>query len=155
VRLRIIAAGTKLPAWMNAGFDDYARRVRGEFAIELIEIPLGARAESNPARAIEKEGERMQARIDVRSFLVTLAIDGRALSTEALAQLLTARLPEGRDVAFVIGGPDGLAPSVAARADLSWSLSALTLPHGLARVLVAEALYRAVTVIRGHPYHRA
>jgi 23S rRNA (pseudouridine1915-N3)-methyltransferase len=84
-----------------------------------------------------------------------LQVGGRALSSEQLAKFLESRAQEGRDVAFCIGGPDGLAPEVDAKAELRWSLSALTLPHALARVVVAEALYRAVSIIKRHPYHRA
>jgi len=88
-------------------------------------------------------------------YVVALQVGGRSLSSEQLAKFLESRAQEGRDVAFCIGGPDGLAPDVDARAELRWSLSALTLPHALARVVVAEALYRAVSIIKRHPYHRA
>ena len=90
-----------------------------------------------------------------RACLVALQVGGRALSTEQLAHWLEDRSRDGQPIAFCIGGPDGLAPEVDARARLRWSLSALTLPHGLARVVVAEALYRAVSVLKGLPYHRA
>jgi 23S rRNA (pseudouridine1915-N3)-methyltransferase len=88
-------------------------------------------------------------------YVVALQVGGKALSSEQLAQFLQARARDGRDVVFCIGGPEGLAPTVDARADFKWSLSALTLPHGMARVMVAEALYRAVSITKGHPYHRA
>jgi 23S rRNA (pseudouridine1915-N3)-methyltransferase len=155
VRLRLLAAGTRLPGWMQQGFDDYARRVRGEFEIELVEIPLGPRGSGDPARAIRREGERMLHALGERPYVVALQVTGRAFSTESLARFIAARRDESRDVAFCIGGPDGLDAVVDARADLRWSLSQLTLPHGLVRVVVAEALYRAICVLRGHPYHRA
>lgn len=97
----------------------------------------------------------MLAAMDERACVVALQVDGRSLDTRSLAAFLAERLRDGRDVALCIGGPDGLAQAVDARADLRWSLSALTLPHGLVRVIVAEALYRAVSVLQGHPYHRA
>jgi 23S rRNA (pseudouridine1915-N3)-methyltransferase len=155
MRLRIVAAGTRLPAWIQQGYDDYARRVRGEFTLELTEIPLGSRASGDTARAVRREGERMLAVIGARTAVIALEVEGRALTTEALAALLRSRLATGRDLAFCIGGPDGLDAAVRSRAELQWSLSPLTLPHGLVRLVVAEALYRAVTVLRGHPYHRS
>lgn len=153
--LRVVAAGTRLPAWVNAGFEDYAARLRGEYRLELVEIPLGDRSGPDVRRAIEAEGRRMLAAAGEKSHLVALQVGGRALGTEQLARWLEDRALEGDQPAFCIGGPDGLAPEIDARARLRWSLSALTLPHGLARVVLAEALYRAVTVIKGLPYHRA
>jgi len=154
VRLRVVAAGTRLPAWIQQGYEEYAGRIRGEFTLELVEVALGQRRGTDAARAVRQEGERMQAALGGRPYLVALQVAGRPLTTAALAEFLAARLLEGRDVAFCIGGPDGLDASIDALADLRWSISSLTLPHGLVRVIVAEALYRAVTVYRGHPYHR-
>ncbi|HSN71760.1 MAG TPA: 23S rRNA (pseudouridine(1915)-N(3))-methyltransferase RlmH [Steroidobacteraceae bacterium] len=155
MRLKIVAAGTRLPGWVGEGFEDYARRIRGEFRLELIEVALGHRGSADAARAVRKEGERMLGALADRDYVVALQVGGRALSTEDLARLVGGRQRDGRDLAFCIGGPDGLDAAVDARADLCWSVSALTLPHGLVRVVVAEALYRAITVLRGHPYHRA
>ena len=153
--MRLIAAGTRMPAWVDAGFSDYAGRLRGDYRLELVEIPLGQRGRGDPARAIASEGERMLAAAGDRSAIVALQVGGRALDTEQLARWLEGRARSGQPLAFCIGGPDGLAPGVDARAVLRWSLSPLTLPHGLARVVAAEALYRAVTVLKGQPYHRA
>lgn len=155
MQLRLVAAGAKLPGWMNDGVNDYAARLKGEYRFNLIEIPLGQRSGGDTSRAVAKEGERMLAALTDRPFLVALQVQGKSLSTEQLAKFLADRSHEGRDVAFCIGGPDGLAPEVDARADFRWSLSSLTLPHGLARVIAAEALYRAVSVIKNLPYHRA
>ena len=154
--LRLIAAGTRLPQWMNDGFEDYAGRLTADYRLELKEIPLGQRSAGggNAAQAIAKEGERMQAALPPRAYIVALQVTGKTMSSEQLARFLEARARDGRDVAFLIGGPDGIATDLDTRADLRWSLSALTLPHGLARVLVAEALYRAVSIVKGHPYHR-
>ncbi len=154
--LRLIAVGTRLNGWMQEGYADYAGRLRGDYRLELVEIPLGQRsAGASESKAIAKEGQRMLAHLDDKPYVVALQVPGKPLTTAQLAAFLAKRAEEGRPVAFLIGGPDGLAPEVDARADLRWSLSALTLPHGLARVLVAEALYRAVSVLRNHPYHRA
>ena len=153
--LRLIAAGTKLPGWVNEGFADYAGRLTADYRLELKEIPLGQRSGGSPAQAIAKEGERMRAAIPSRAYVVALQVGGKSLSSEQLARFLEARAQDGRDVAFLIGGPDGIAPDLDAQADFRWSLSALTLPHALARVMTAEALYRAVMIVKGHPYHRA
>jgi len=154
MRLLLVAAGTRLPSWVNEGYREYASRLTGEYRLELKEIALGTRSGSDTKQAIAKEAERMSAAIPANAYVVALQVHGRALTSEQLAQFLETRAREGRDVAFCIGGPDGLAPQIDARADLRWSLSALTLPHALARVVVAEALYRAVTIIKRHPYHR-
>lgn len=156
--LRIIAAGTRLPGWIDAGYREYASRLTGDFKLELVEIPLAQRPSGTSDRAIGQEGARMMNALDAtteKPYVVALQVTGKSLSTEQLAKFLEARAQEGRPVAFCIGGPDGLAGEIDTRADLRWSLSALTLPHALVRVVVAEALYRAVMVVKRHPYHRA
>jgi 23S rRNA (pseudouridine1915-N3)-methyltransferase len=155
MRLVLLAAGTRLPDWVNAGYEEYATRLKGDFKLELKEIALGQRSGNDTKQAIAKEGERMTAALPASAYLVALQVTGRAMTSEQLAAFLQARANDGRDVVFCIGGPDGLAPDIDARAHLKWSLSALTLPHALARVMVAEALYRAVSIVKGHPYHRA
>jgi 23S rRNA (pseudouridine1915-N3)-methyltransferase len=155
MRLKLLAAGTRMPRWVREGYEEYASRLRGEFRVELVEIPLSQRTGGDSVRAVRREGERMLAAIDERAWVVALQVDGRSLDTRTVAAFLAERLRDGRDVALCIGGPDGLAREVDARADLRWSLSALTLPHGLVRVIVAEALYRAASMLKGHPYHRA
>jgi 23S rRNA (pseudouridine1915-N3)-methyltransferase len=155
MRLLLLAAGTKLPAWANAGFDEYASRLTQDYRLELKEIALGSRGGGDVRAAVAREGQRMLAALPAGAYVVALQVDGRTFSSEQLAKFLAARAQEGRPVAFCIGGPEGLAPELDARADLRWSLSALTLPHALARVVAAEALYRAVSIIKNHPYHRA
>jgi len=126
-------------------------------------LRLGQRSGGDTVRATEKEGERMLAALTNNAannmgsnpYVVALQVGGKALTTEQLAQFLQSRAHDGRNLAFCIGGPEGIAPAVDARADFRWSLSPLTLPHALVRVIVAEALYRAVSVIKNHPYHRA
>jgi 23S rRNA (pseudouridine1915-N3)-methyltransferase len=152
--LRLVAAGTRMPGWVDAAVADYAGRLRGDYRLEVVEIELGKRGAGDVQRAIETEGERMLAAAGPRAALVALQVGGKALSTEQLARWLEERARLGEPLAFCIGGPDGLASQVDRKACLRWSLSALTLPHGLARVVATEALYRAVTVIRGLPYHR-
>lgn len=156
MRLQLVAAGTRMPGWVNAGYREYADRLQGaDYRLELIEVPLGRRSGTDVNRAVAAEGERMLAAIGDRAYLVALQVRGEALSTARLARWLDARSHDGDPIAFCIGGPDGLAGEVDARARFRWSLSPLTLPHGLARVVAAEALYRAVTLIKGLPYHRA
>src|SRR5512137_2076575 len=152
--MRLVAAGTRMPGWVDAAVADYAGRLRGDYRLEVVEIELGKRGAGDVRRAIEVEGERMLTAAGPRAALVALQVGGTALSTEQVARLLEERARLGEPLAFCIGGPDGLAPQVDRKACLRWSLSPLTLPHGLARVVAAEALYRAVSVIRGQPYHR-
>ena len=155
MRLIVLAAGTRLPRWVDDGVEEYVRRFGHDHRLELQEVALGRRASGDPRHAVAKEGARMLAAVPPGAYVVALQVGGRALSSEQLAQFLEARMHDTRDIAFCIGGPDGLAPEVDARARMKWSLSTLTLPHALARVIVVEALYRAVSIIKGHPYHRA
>jgi 23S rRNA (pseudouridine1915-N3)-methyltransferase len=153
---RLIAAGTRLPAWINAGFEEYARRLPPESPLELVEIAVARGGGAGDAsRALRLEGERMLKAVRAGSWVTALDVTGRAYDTAALSRWWAGRLRDGRELAFLIGGPDGLAPACLKRADERLSLSALTLPHGLARVVLAEALYRASSLLRGHPYHRA
>jgi len=154
MRIHLIAVGTRMPAWVQAGYEDYARRLPRECALQLVEIPAGRRTRSGSARALAREGDRMLAAVPREAAAIALDVDGRPWSTEQLAGHLRSWLGEGRDRALLVGGPDGLDPRCRARADATWSLSALTLPHPLVRVVLAEQLYRAWTVICGHPYHR-
>jgi 23S rRNA (pseudouridine1915-N3)-methyltransferase len=155
MRVRLIAVGARMPRWVDEVFADYARRGGSKLRISLIEVAPGVRgAGREDKRAVELEGARVLSQLRADDFVVVLDERGRQLSTRELAQWLHGRMLEGRDLSFVIGGPDGLAEQVRARGDFTWSLSQLTLPHALARVLVAEQLYRAHTVLTGHPYHR-
>ena len=154
MRLRLVAAGTRMPGWVNEGFREYAGRMPRECRLELREVPLGRRSrKSDPARAMAEEGTRLLAASE-GAARVCLDVKGTAVDTPGLARRLEGWLQGGEDVAFLVGGPDGLAPECLDGARWCWSLSPLTLPHGLVRVLAAEQLYRAWTVVSGHPYHR-
>ena len=156
MKCRLIAAGTRLPEWINTGFEDYQRRLRTPLSLELIEIPVAQRRPGeNPQPAISREGALMLDAIKDGDYVVALEVGGKAMSTEQLRDWLARKLQEGRSLALLIGGPDGLAADCLARADQRWSLSALTMPHGLVRIVVAEQLYRATSMLAGHPYHRA
>ena len=152
----MIAAGTRLPEWVNTGFEEYQKRLRAPLVLELHEISVATRsAGENPQRAVQREGADMVAALGKDDWVVALEITGKTMSTEQLSLWLGERLRDARPLALMIGGPDGLAPAVFQRADQRWSLSPLTLPHGLVRVVVAEQIYRAMSLLAGHPYHRA
>jgi 23S rRNA (pseudouridine1915-N3)-methyltransferase len=156
MKCRLIAAGTRLPDWVNAGFLEYQKRLRTPLVLELQEIAVATRrAGENPQRAVAREGDDMLAALKPDDFVVALEVAGKSMSTEKLSEWLDERLRDGRPLALLIGGPDGLAPQCRKRANHSWSLSALTLPHALVRIVVAEQIYRAMSLRAGHPYHRA
>ncbi len=155
MKLRLVAVGAKSPDWVNAGFTDYARRMPRECALELAEIAPANRKGWPTERVLADEAERMLARLGASDRVVALDVEGRACSTEALAERLDNWRMQGGDVSFLIGGADGLDQSALSRADESMSLSAMTFPHQLVRVMLAEQLYRAWTILHGHPYHRA
>jgi 23S rRNA (pseudouridine1915-N3)-methyltransferase len=156
MRLRLIAVGTRMPDWVDTAFNDYWRRMRGLWKLELIELPTASRRQCGGAAqaAMSAEAQRILALLAPRDFVVALDERGSERSTAELSHWLEQRRASGQDLAFAVGGPDGLAGEVLARADLRWSLSRLTLPHGLVRVLLAEQIYRAGTLLAGHPYHR-
>jgi 23S rRNA (pseudouridine1915-N3)-methyltransferase len=156
MKCRLIAAGTRLPEWVNSGFLEYQKRLRTPLVLELHEISVATRrAGENPQRAVVREGADMLAAILKDDYVVALEITGKAMNTEQLSVWLADRLRDGRALALLIGGPDGLSPQCRERADQTWSLSPLTLPHALVRVVVAEQIYRAMSLMAGHPYHRA
>ena len=149
----MLAVGTRQPRWVNEGVSDYVQRLpRGTGLI--LEPVAPAPGTAGGRRGREAEAARLLGRIGVRERVVALDSSGQALSTERFAARLGEWRMDGRDVTFVIGGPSGLDDTVLARADFTWSLSPLTFPHGLVRVLVAEQFYRASTILAGHPYHR-
>ena len=156
MKCRLIAAGTRLPDWVNAGFLEYQKRLRAPLVLELGEIPVATRrAGENPQRAVAREGANMLAALGPKDHVVALEVSGTQRSTEAVSVWLAERLRAAKPLALLIGGPDGLAPECIERADESWSLSPLTLPHALVRIVLAEQLYRAMSLLAGHPYHRS
>jgi 23S rRNA (pseudouridine1915-N3)-methyltransferase len=155
MRVTILSVGHKMPAWIQKGFDEYTRRMPPEVRVELVEIRPDDRSGGKPpTRSMQAEGERILAAVPEGATLLALDEKGRAVSTQGLSVMLADWMREGSHPAFVIGGADGLGPAVKERADKLVSLSALTLPHGLVRVLLAEQLYRAWTILTRHPYHR-
>ncbi|MGL4859773.1 MAG: 23S rRNA (pseudouridine(1915)-N(3))-methyltransferase RlmH [Enterobacteriaceae bacterium] len=155
MKLQLIAVGTKMPEWVQQGWSDYQRRFPREMPLELVEIAAGKRGKNaDISRIVHKEGEQMLAAAGKNSRIVTLDIPGQPWDSNALAQQLEQWQQDGRDVSLLIGGPEGLAPACKAAAQQSWSLSPLTLPHPLVRIIVAESLYRAWSINVNHPYHR-
>ena len=155
MRVRIIAVGTKMPSWVLEATQDYLKRFPREWSVEFVEIALGHRGKGqDTAKAIAKEGENMLAAIDDRERVIALDVQGKSWSTEQLSQQMQHWQMDARNVALLVGGPDGLAPECLAKAEQRWSLSALTLPHPLVRVLLAEQLYRGWSILQNHPYHK-
>lgn len=156
MKLHLISVGGRPPDWLAAGFDDYARRLKHPVRLELHEIVLARRGSGKSAqRAVKDEGERMLRAAPRDARLIALDAEGAPWTTERLASNLRDWMGEGRDAAFLVGGPDGLAPEVLERSEQRWSLGPLTLPHMLVRLIVAEQLYRAWSILENHPYHRA
>jgi 23S rRNA (pseudouridine1915-N3)-methyltransferase len=159
LKLLLITVGHRMPAWVNAGFQEYARRMPPEALLKLAEVRPEPRSDANRgARTVERlteaEGRRIDSAIPQHMLRVALDERGAAWSTRELARLLARWRMESEDVAFIVGGADGLHDGIRRRADFLWSLSSLTLPHGLVRVIVAEQLYRAQSILKSHPYHR-
>jgi 23S rRNA (pseudouridine1915-N3)-methyltransferase len=155
MRIHLVAVGTRMPDWVTQGYEEYARRLPRECELILKEIAPAKRGKNaDIARLREDEGERLLAAISRDDHVVALDVDGKAWSTPDLAQNLDRWLANGRDVALLVGGPDGLSPACRQRADQAWSLSRLTFPHPIVRVIVAEQIYRAWSIRQNHPYHR-
>ena len=151
--MSLVAVGQRMPGWVQQGFSDYAQRLRPRLPLQLVEIPAAKRGADVP-RAMQEEGRRLLAAVRAEDYVVALDERGKSRGSVELSQWLGQRLNDGRDLAFLVGGPDGFAPEVLQRANERWSLSPLTLPHALVRVVFVEQIYRAVTLLDGHPYHR-
>ncbi|RUO43883.1 23S rRNA (pseudouridine(1915)-N(3))-methyltransferase RlmH [Aliidiomarina taiwanensis] len=155
MRLQMIAVGQKMPPWVTAGFQEYSKRFPADMRLELIEIAAGKRGKNaDIQRLTDKEGERMLKAVARSARIVTLEVEGKPWSTHTLAKRMQAWQHDGRDVAFLIGGPEGLSAACQQASDEKWSLSPLTLPHPMVRVVMAEALFRAWSLLTNHPYHR-
>ncbi len=156
MKARLIAVGERAPDWVASGFSDYQKRLSHWLPLELIEVAAGIRGKGrDAARATADEGARVIAALPKQALVVTLDGRGKPYSSEQLAQRVEAWRQQGRDLAFLIGGPEGHSSDVMAVADESWALGPLTLPHMLVRLVVAEQLYRACSLLANHPYHRA
>jgi 23S rRNA (pseudouridine1915-N3)-methyltransferase len=155
VQIHVIAVGDRMPEWVTAAYQEYAKRMPPQCRLVLREIPAGKRGKgSDLGRITRDEGARQLAAVPGGARIVALDRAGEELDTLELADTLRARLAEGRNLALLVGGPEGLAPECLARAEDKWSLSKLTLAHPVVRVVLAEQLYRAWSVVGGLPYHR-
>lgn len=153
--IELISVGKGLPDWINAGFNEYAKRLSHSIQIKLIELPLPKRSKNNSIEKLKtEEAKLILAQIPDKQFTIALDERGKLFNTQQLADNLSQWSELYQNISLIIGGPDGLDQKVRDRANLIWSLSPLTLPHGLVRVLTAEQLYRAHSLITGHPYHR-
>ncbi len=155
MKIHLIAIGDKMPRWVRDGYAEYAGRMPPECSLQLLEISARHRGKNaDIARITRDEGRAMLDAIPRGSRVIALEVKGRAWSTEDLARQLENWMASGQDVSLLVGGPEGLSSECRERADQQWSLSPLTLPHPLVRVVVAEQLYRAWSILRNHPYHR-
>jgi 23S rRNA (pseudouridine1915-N3)-methyltransferase len=155
MRIHLLTVGSRRPQWEQQGYQEYARRLPKECALELREIPLARPAgRSSRERRLEEEGTRLLKAVPAKARVIGLDERGQSWNSQDLAKQLQLWLEDSRDIALLVGGPDGLAKACKTATERCWSLSPMTLPHGLVRILVAEQLYRAWTILQGHPYHR-
>ncbi len=156
MKIHLLAVGRRMPAWVDQGYQDFAKRLGGDCRLILHEIPPGKRGKNFPIkRIVEDEGKLLLESIPKATTVVALDVTGSAWSTLELSRKLRHWLQQGRDISLLVGGPDGLSPACLQRADASWSLSPLTFPHTIVRIILAEQLYRAWSMLHNHPYHRA
>ena len=156
MNINLIAVGEKMPRWVQDGYQEYSKRLPAECRLNLMEIPARHRGKNaDLARILRQEGQAMLAAIPKGNLVIALDVKGKPWSTEALSDQMEGWMSGGQDVALLVGGPEGLAAECLTVARNRWSLSPLTLPHPLVRVVLAEQLYRAWSILRNHPYHRA
>jgi 23S rRNA (pseudouridine1915-N3)-methyltransferase len=156
VKVRILSVGTKMPAWVQEGIAEYQKRLVADLDFSLIEIPMAKRTKnSNSDQCRKKESDALLASIRSGDYVVALDVSGKSFSTEDLAGKIVDFRQRGENLSLLIGGPDGLGAECLTRASERWSLSALTFPHPLVRVVIIEQFYRAISIIKGHPYHRS
>ena len=156
MKIKLICDGSRMPDWVEAGFAEYRKRLPPDFELMITEIPLAPRGKNTDlARALEKEGEACLKIIGARDFIVAMDVQGIMQSTEQMAENLGRLRDSGKNVAMLVGGPDGLAPACLKAANARWSLSGLTFPHPVVRIILAEQIYRSWSILAGHPYHRS
>lgn len=155
MKITLLAIGSKMPDWINDGFNEYAKRITGDCKLQLVEIPAIRRKGTNNTAIIKaKEAGLIRQKIPKGNYIIALEENGKSCSSKVLLQKLTARMADGQDICLIVGGADGLDISIIDDANEVMSLSEMTLPHGLARIILAEQLYRAFSIMKNHPYHR-
>lgn len=156
MKVRLFCVGTKMPEWVQQGVAEYEKRIAVDLGFSIVEVPLAQRSKNtNIERCMKKEGDALLAAVPQGDYLVALDVVGKPFDTETLAQRISDFRQQGQNLSLLVGGPDGLSKECLDRAQQSWSLSALTLPHPLVRILLTEQLYRASSILKGHPYHRS
>lgn len=155
MRVTLLSVGTRMPRWVEEGVAEYQKRIARDLGFRLIEVPLARRGKSrSTGQIVREEGQALLEKVQADDFVVALEVGGSPVDTPGLARRLQGLRDEGRHLVLLVGGPDGLDEACLERAQERWSLSPLTLPHGLVRVLLSEQLYRAHSILQGHPYHR-
>ena len=158
MKLRILSIGHKMPNWVQQGFEEYLKRIQPMISVEMVELPPAKRSKTPSPAEIDKykaiEATTILNAKHPKERLWLLEVKGKMLSTEHFSDKLSVAMQDGADIALVIGGADGVSPEILQAADFKWSLSELTLPHPLVRIIVIEQLYRAMSIINNHPYHR-
>ena len=155
MKIKLLAVGTKMPDWVDSGFSEYAKRMPPELKVELTEVPINIRGRNPSSESMENQGRALLKSIHEHDFVVALDVRGKSQSTEGLAIELEKWQMSGQNLCLLIGGPDGMSADCMARANMRWSISDLTLPHPMVRIIVMEQLYRAWTINTNHPYHRS
>ncbi len=156
MQIHLLTIGNKMPGWISDGFNEYARRMPRECQIKLVELPPAQRSKTTDLKkALIDEGQRLLKAVPKNAEIVVLEVTGRQHSTQSLSEELDQWLSSGSDIALLIGGADGLSDECLKAAKSKWSLSKLTFPHPLVRIILAEQLYRAWSLLNNHPYHRA
>ena len=154
MRIRVLAVGTRMPAWVNDGVDEYHKRLPRDFSVDWVDIPPAKRGSDKPEQLKAREAQAIERQLKADDRIIALDVAGKLVSTEDMARGFHDWQLEGRGLAMIIGGPDGIDPGLLQRADNRWSLGRITLPHPLVRVILAEQLYRAWSINARHPYHR-
>lgn len=155
MRIRLITVGSKMPKWVNEGYSEYQKRLNQDVQLELVEIPAGKRGKNADIKRItDKEGEQVLAAIHPQEHVIALDVKGKRLTTEKMSERLNELMHNGQQIALLVGGPEGLSDACRNKAQEKWSLSDLTLPHPLVRIVIAEQIYRSWSLLKGHPYHR-
>ena len=155
MKVKLITVGTRMPSWVQAGCEEYGKRIKQDLGFELIEVPLTKRSKASNVESFrKKEAALLLEKIEPADLVIALEVNGKTLDTPGLAAELEKYRTQGVNLSLLVGGPDGLDQSCLQRANVQWSLSRLTLPHPLVRIVLVEQLYRAVSLTKGHPYHR-